>query len=225
MEAWMDENFIKQIFQTVLGENVTCVESHAKAKVDSDDPQACSEASKTLWTGEMEAWMDENFIKQVFRPCLVEALAAMKADHPFEPVYGPEQQCDDLSETWKTPSIRIHGLEFQQTPPHSPPPPRPHDLFSASPTLKRYQQHHRQKAWTQTTPAWEDVKTKKKLTLSDILAASEKNEVENQKRLDIEKWEESIDPISLIQRVLEAGMVGPNWRRHNSPKQASIEYN
>ncbi len=33
---------------------------------------AGNEASKTLWMGEMEAWMDENFIKQIFQTVLGE---------------------------------------------------------------------------------------------------------------------------------------------------------
>ncbi|OIW34350.1 RNA-binding domain-containing protein [Coniochaeta ligniaria NRRL 30616] len=33
---------------------------------------ASNEASKTLWMGEMEAWMDENFIKQIFQTVLNE---------------------------------------------------------------------------------------------------------------------------------------------------------
>ncbi|KAH8905002.1 RNA-binding domain-containing protein [Coniochaeta sp. PMI_546] len=33
---------------------------------------ASNEASKTLWMGEMEAWMDENFIKQIFQTVLGE---------------------------------------------------------------------------------------------------------------------------------------------------------
>jgi hypothetical protein len=33
---------------------------------------ASNEASKTLWMGEMEPWMDENFIKQIFQTLLGE---------------------------------------------------------------------------------------------------------------------------------------------------------
>lgn len=31
-----------------------------------------NEASKTLWMGEMEPWMDENFIKQIFHTLISE---------------------------------------------------------------------------------------------------------------------------------------------------------
>jgi len=31
-----------------------------------------NEASKTLWMGEMEPWMDENFIKQIYQTVLGE---------------------------------------------------------------------------------------------------------------------------------------------------------
>ena len=33
-----------------------------------------NESSKTLWMGEMEAWMDENFIKNIFSTLLGEAV-------------------------------------------------------------------------------------------------------------------------------------------------------
>jgi len=33
-----------------------------------------NEAAKTLWMGEMEGWMDENFIKNVFSTMLSEAV-------------------------------------------------------------------------------------------------------------------------------------------------------